>query len=123
MTDAGGGPVGAAGLARSGGRAGRHRINRLAPQLAHGEHETYRGVYEWDGAARAEHYARALWRVLALVCEPGSIDYRVLPGTRRDVLRGPSGPSASPIGTSDPADGRLVAMCWQGATPSRGAGE
>ena len=91
--------------------------------LAHDEHETYRGVYEWDGAGRAEHYARALWRVLALVCEPGSIDYRVLPGTRRDVLNGPSGPSASPIGTSDPADGRLVAMCWQGATPSRGAGE
>ena len=55
--------------------------------LAHDEHETYRGVYEWDGAHRAEEYVRALWPVLALVSAPGSIDYRVIPGKRRvDVV-------------------------------------
>jgi hypothetical protein len=58
--------------------------------LAHDEHGVYRGVYEWDGPARAEFYARCLWRVLALVSEPGSIHYRVLPGLRRsDVLADP----------------------------------
>jgi hypothetical protein len=46
----------------------------------------YRGVYEWDGPERAEHYARSLWRVLALGSQPGSIHYRVLPGVRRDTL-------------------------------------
>jgi hypothetical protein len=54
--------------------------------LAHDEHGVYRGVYEWDGADQAEAYARALWQVLALVSEPGSIDYRVLPGVHRDEL-------------------------------------
>lgn len=59
--------------------------------LAHDEHGLYRGVYEWDGAPRAEHYARSLWRVLELVSEGGSIDYRVLPGLRRDdVLADPA---------------------------------
>src|SRR3712207_1594909 len=58
--------------------------------LAHDEHGVYRGVYEWDGPARAEHYARALWRVLALGCVPDSIHYLVLPGLRRDeVLQAP----------------------------------
>jgi hypothetical protein len=52
--------------------------------LAHDEQGRYRGVYEWDGAGRAEHYARSLWRVLALVSVPGSIRYAVLPGVRRD---------------------------------------
>ena len=52
--------------------------------LAHDEHGTYRGVYQWDGPDRAEHYARALWRVLALVSVPGSIHYMVAPGLRRD---------------------------------------
>ena len=38
----------------------------------------------------AEHYVRSLWRVLELVSDPGSIDYRVLPGLRRDdVLADP----------------------------------
>jgi hypothetical protein len=41
-------------------------------------------VYEWDGRERAEHYARSLWRVLALVSVPGSIRYAVVPGLRRD---------------------------------------
>lgn len=44
------------------------------------------GLYQWDGPQQAEHYARALWRVLALVSVPGSIHYRVLPGLLRDDL-------------------------------------
>jgi hypothetical protein len=59
--------------------------------LAHDENGVYRGLYEWDGAERAERYARSLWRVLALVSEPDSIDYRVFPGlTRDDVLDDPA---------------------------------
>lgn len=54
--------------------------------LANDEHGAYRGLYEWDGPSRAEHYARCLWRVLALVCIRGSIQYKVLPGLRRDEL-------------------------------------
>jgi hypothetical protein len=54
--------------------------------LAHDEDGRYRGLYEWDGARRAEAYARALWRVLALVSVPGSIHYIVLPGLSRDEL-------------------------------------
>lgn len=54
--------------------------------LAHDEHGVYRGLYQWDGAQQAEHYARALWRVLALVSVRGSISYRVLPGLLRDDL-------------------------------------
>ncbi|WP_063002013.1 hypothetical protein [Nocardia mikamii] len=54
--------------------------------LAHDQRGAYRGLYEWDGAASADAYARALWRVLALVSVPGSIDYRVLPGLRRRDL-------------------------------------
>src|SRR5215469_9776891 len=52
--------------------------------LAHDEHGRYRGLYEWDGPHRAVAYARALWRVLALVSVPGSIHYVVLPALRRD---------------------------------------
>jgi hypothetical protein len=52
--------------------------------LAHDQRGIYRGLYEWDGADRAEHYARALWRVLELGCEQGSIDFRAFPGLRRD---------------------------------------
>ena len=59
--------------------------------LAHDRHGTYRGLYEWDGPAAAEHYARSLWRVLELGCEEGTIDYRVFPGVRRDdALRDPA---------------------------------
>ena len=54
--------------------------------LADDERGRYRGLYEWDGPRRAENYARALWRVLALVSAPGSIHYVVLPDLRRDVL-------------------------------------
>jgi hypothetical protein len=54
--------------------------------LSHDANGIYRGLYEWDGPARAEQYARSLWRVLELVSEHGSIDYRVLPGLRRDEV-------------------------------------
>src|SRR6476469_10072532 len=48
------------------------------------------GTHEWDGPERAEFYARCLWRILELGCEPDSIHYVVLPGLRRDaVLREP----------------------------------
>jgi hypothetical protein len=56
--------------------------------LANDERGRYRGLYEWDGPRRAEDYARALWRVLALVSVPNSIHYIVLPGLRRDELLG-----------------------------------
>lgn len=52
--------------------------------LANDEQGRYRGLYQWDGARRADHYARALWRVLALVSVPGSIHYIVLAGLYRD---------------------------------------
>ncbi|MFC4783561.1 hypothetical protein ACT8ZV_03750 [Nocardioides sp. MAHUQ-72] len=54
--------------------------------LDHDEHRVYRGVYEWDGASLADSYARSLWRALALVSAPGSIDFRVLDGLGRDEL-------------------------------------
>ena len=54
--------------------------------LTHDEKGFYRGIYDWDGPERAEHYARSLWRVLQLGCEPPSIHYVVLPGVRRDEL-------------------------------------
>jgi len=54
--------------------------------LAADERGRYRGFYEWDDAGRAEDYARALWRVLALVSAPGSIHYVVLPGLQRDAV-------------------------------------
>ena len=54
--------------------------------LAHDDRGTYRGLYEWDSAPLAEAYARALWRVLALVSVRGSIRYHVIPGMHRDEL-------------------------------------
>jgi hypothetical protein len=54
--------------------------------LADDERGRYRGLYEWDDPKLADAYARALWRVLALVSVPGSIHYVVLPGLRRDEL-------------------------------------
>ena len=57
--------------------------------LAADEHGVYRGLYQWDGADRARSYARTLWRVLALVSEPDSIGYTVLPGRHRDELLAP----------------------------------
>ncbi|QNN51183.1 hypothetical protein [Nocardioides mesophilus] len=75
--------------------------------LAHDERGVYRGLYEWDGPRAAEEYARSLWRVLALVSEPGSIDYRVVPGLRRDVLL--EDPTVLSLGSEETAWWRLVA--------------
>ncbi len=59
--------------------------------LTHDGRDVYRGLYEWDGADVAAAYARSLWRVLEWVSTKGSIDYRVLPGLRRDdVLADPA---------------------------------
>jgi hypothetical protein len=71
--------------------------------LAHDERGSYRGLYEWDGPGRAEAYARALWWVLALVSESGSIHYRVVRGQRRDAaLADPHVFDAvAPIGVAD----------------------
>jgi hypothetical protein len=76
--------------------------------LAHDENGRYRGVYEWDGAQRAEHYARSLWRVLALGCAPESIGYRVFPGLRRDQLLEEPGRAGCPAETDAGAWWRLV---------------
>ena len=71
--------------------------------LAHDENGVYRGLYEWDGPDLAEAYARALWRVLALVSAAGTIHYQVLPGLRRDaLLREPTmADLAEPVAASD----------------------
>jgi hypothetical protein len=61
--------------------------------LAADERGRYRGVYEWEGAERAEHYARCLWRVLALVSSRGSIRYAVQRGVHRDELVRSPGPA------------------------------
>ena len=68
--------------------------------VAHDSSDIYRGVYEWDSATLAEDYVRTLWRVLALVCVPGSIHYEIVPGLTREKL------------LSDPAtlDGRAPAQ-------------
>jgi hypothetical protein len=78
--------------------------------LANDERGRYRGVYQWDGPQRADHYARALWRVLALVSARGSICYLVLPGLRRAELLGRPQVLAGPVAAGAPAWGRLVAV-------------
>jgi hypothetical protein len=71
--------------------------------LASDAEGVYRGLYEWDGVERAERYARSLWRVLELVSEPGSIDYRVVPGLRlAEVLV--AGSVLAPYAETDDAD-------------------
>jgi hypothetical protein len=63
----------------------------------------YRGLYEWDGAGRAVHYADQLVRLLALFSTRGSVRYHVVPGLRREeFLRGPA-PAAA--GQGREADG------------------
>jgi hypothetical protein len=58
--------------------------------LAHDEHGLYRGIYDWDDPTAAEAYVRALWWALAVVSDPPSIHYALLPGLRRDeLLRNP----------------------------------
>lgn len=54
--------------------------------LDHDANGVYRGIYQWDGAARAEYYARCLWRILAVVSTRGSIRYVIVPGHARDDL-------------------------------------
>jgi hypothetical protein len=54
--------------------------------LRHDRRGVYRGLYQWDDPAQAVAYVRALWWVLALVSERGSIHYVVLPGVDRDEL-------------------------------------
>ena len=73
--------------------------------LAHDERGRYRGVYEWDGPRLAENYARALWRVLALVSVRGSVHYVVLPGLRRDAAL------AEPHVLADAAAGEAAWWC------------
>jgi hypothetical protein len=69
--------------------------------IAHDAHEVYRGVYEWDGAGRAEQYARSLRHVLALVSEPGSIAHHVSPRMRRDALLHQDRQPRRPSGTGE----------------------
>ena len=76
--------------------------------LAADERGRYRGVYEWDGPRRAEAYARAVWRVLALVSVRGSIHYLVLPGLRRAELL--DHPQVLADAADAPAWGRLVTV-------------
>jgi hypothetical protein len=67
--------------------------------LSHDERGAYRGLYQWDGAERAEDYVRALWWPLALVSHRASIHHQVVPGLWRDgVLRDPSVLSAAAPG-------------------------
>ena len=69
---------------------------------SHDTHGVYRGLYEWDGPSRARHYAKALWRVLALVSVPGTIGYKVLPGlTRDEVLADPARMVGAAAGSQD----------------------
>lgn len=56
----------------------------------------YRGIYDWDGAAAAEHYAMALCRVLAPVSVSGSVRWRVIPATHRDDYLVPSAGDGGP---------------------------
>lgn len=81
--------------------------------LAHDELGRYRGVYEWDGPQRAENYARALWRVLALVSVRGSVHYVVLPGLDRGTLL------EEPGRLADPAEN--AAVWWRLAELPRSA--
>jgi hypothetical protein len=62
----------------------------------------YRGVYEWDGAQRAESYVTTLAALLRPVCVPGSVGYHIEPGIRRDdFLRGPGVVGSGDIVPSD----------------------
>jgi len=79
--------------------------------LAHDERGRYRGLYEWDGPQRAEHYARALWRVLALVSVRGSIGYIVVPGRHRDDLLEPPRAAAGAV-VQDPAGAAENPAAW-----------
>ena len=70
--------------------------------LAHDGTGRYRGIYEWDGAARAESYVRYLGRILTAVSVPGSVDAHIVPGIRRDVAL--ADPDALAAAASDGPD-------------------
>ena len=57
----------------------------------------YRGLYEWDGPARADAYVRALWWALIVVSEKDSIRYQVMPGMRRDTVLAGSGDDGAQV--------------------------
>ncbi len=77
--------------------------------LCHDEHGRYRGLYQWDGPDLALAYVRALWWPLALLSEPPSITYRIVPGLWRDdlledpasldALAGPDALAGAPAGS------------------------
>jgi len=59
--------------------------------LAHDEHGVYRGFYQWNDAALADAYVRALSWVLALVSVRDSIRHVIVAGVHRDdVLAEPA---------------------------------
>ena len=64
---------------------------------------SYRGVYEWDGADRAERYAITLGRLLAVLSVPGSVRHQVVPGLPRDRFL---------HGYDDPQDGSDTGDLW-----------
>ena len=69
--------------------------------LRHDQRGRYRGLYQWDGAERAEFYVAALRHVLGPVSEPGSIGHKILPDHRRDdLLRRPEELEGNPSGSS-----------------------
>jgi hypothetical protein len=75
------------------------------------ENGVYRGVYDWDVAASAHAYVRALWWALMVVSVRSSIEYVVVPGVRRDeVLRDPG------VAASNPAWCRPVEVVTEPAT-------
>ncbi|MGV9709245.1 hypothetical protein ACWDTI_01085 [Gordonia sp. NPDC003424] len=76
--------------------------------LAHDQHNLYRGVYEWDGARRANDYVRALWWALAVVSDTSSIRYHIVAGSHRDQT------------LSDPPD--TAAGQWWRPMPAGGDG-
>ncbi|HEU5484824.1 MAG TPA: hypothetical protein VFU98_07955 [Microlunatus sp.] len=85
----------------------------------------YRGIYQWDGPQLAEHYARALWRVLELVSVRGSICYRVLPGADRDaMLDHPEGIVGDPLAgwwrVAEPGMASRGSVCVSPAPASSG---
>jgi hypothetical protein len=78
--------------------------------VAHDRSGVYRGLYEWDTAVAAHHYASSLWRVLEIGCVPGSIHYHVLPGLRRDDVL--ADPASEARGGSEARDGSLPDRTW-----------
>lgn len=80
------------------------------------QRDSYRGLYEWSDPARAERYARSLWRVLELVCARGSIDYRIVPGlTRAEALQDPE--LLAPSDASGDAWWRVVGIAGPDESP------